>query len=102
MFLVRGVLLTVSLLPLVRTVDGPRRRAWMSALSVAVLAGFRPLLIQIGKLPLVVLAAGSDDIAVQVGPTAVVVTAIFDTHSSPSVCTELLRMWRGDDRASSR
>ena len=101
-FLIRGVLLTVSLIPLVRTVDGPRRRAWMSALSVAVLAGFLPLLIQVGQLPLVVLAASSYEIALQVGPTAIVVAAILGTDASPSVRTELRRMWRGDDGATSR
>ncbi|WP_229126484.1 hypothetical protein [Halapricum desulfuricans] len=94
-FLFRGALLSVSLIPLVRTVENPRWRAWMAALTVAVLAGFLPLLTQVGRLPLVVLVASSYEIVLQVCPTAVVVAAVLGKGASPSLRTEVRRMLRG-------
>ena len=93
--LVRGALLSVSLVPLVRTVEPPRQRAWMAALAVTVLAGLLPLLVQVGRLPAIVLLASSYEIALQVGPTAVVVAILLGKGAAPSFRTELARMWRG-------
>lgn len=94
-FLVRGALLSISLVPLVRTVETPRQRAWMAALAVGVLAGFLPLLTQVGRLPAIVLVASSYEIVLQVCPTAVVVAAILGKDTSTSFRTELRQMWRG-------
>jgi hypothetical protein len=99
-FLLRGVLLSVSLLPLVRTVAAPRPRAWLSVLSVGVLTGLLPLLRQVGTLPLVVLAASSYEIVLQVGPAAIVVAAIVGKGAVPSLRGELRRIWRGTRRES--
>ena len=93
--LVRGVLLSVSLVPLVRSVESPRQRAWMAALAVGVLAGLLPLLTQVGRLPAIVLVASSYEIVLQVCPTAVVVAALLGKGAAPSLRTELARMWRG-------
>jgi hypothetical protein len=98
-FLLRGALLSVSLIPLVRTVKSPRQRAWMSALSVATLTGFLPLLVQVGRLPLVVLVASSYEIALQVGPAAVIVAAVLGKDAAPSLRAELRRMWKGRSAA---
>lgn len=94
-FLVRGALLSISLIPLVRTVSNPRQRAWMSALSVAVLAGFLPLLTQVGRLPSIVLLASSYEIVLQVCPAAVVIAALLGKDASGSLRAELGRMWHG-------
>lgn len=94
-FLVRGALLSVSLVPLVRTVENPRQRAWISAVSVATLAGFLPLLIQVGHLPLIVLVASSYEILFQVGPAAIVVAALLGKDAAPSFRAELKRIWEG-------
>lgn len=94
-FLVRGALLSISLIPLIRTVPDPRQRAWMSALSVAVLAGFLPLLTQVGRLPSIILLASSYEIVFQVCPAAVVVAALLGKDASGSLRAELGRMWRG-------
>ncbi|SEO57985.1 hypothetical protein SAMN04487948_103326 [Halogranum amylolyticum] len=94
-FLVRGALLSISLIPLVRTVETPRQRAWMAALAVGVLTGFLPLLTQVGRLPVIVLVASSYEIVLQVCPTAVVVAAILGKDASTSFRTEIRQMWRG-------
>lgn len=94
-FLLRGALLSVSLVPLVRTVENPRRRAWISSMSVATLGGFLPLLIQVGQLSLFVLVASSYEIVLQVGPAAVIVAAVLGKDAAPSLRVELTRMWEG-------
>jgi len=76
--LIRAVLIVLSVIPFLLYFPGNRRRLmWLAGLILFAVGGVTPLLVQVGSLPLIVLAASAVEIFLQNFSTGVVAARLI-------------------------